>query len=231
MTFHKWSDIKHKSSQKRRDAALTLLLNQGHPMTNEEFNTLLAEVSNEFPDFKLLPKAGSAYMRFLNSLLGIVTLGAASEFMTGYNTTVGNTIYTPSSWDTKPLVERAVEIRHERTHMRQARKYGRIGFSLLYLFVFLPIGLAYFRARFEFEAYVEQMHACREYGLPIDNVFREHVISKFTSPIYGWMFPFRTEVSLWYDRAFADMERQHEMAAIDAEIAKIKLANKGLDNG
>ena len=49
-------------------------------------------------------------------------------------------------------IARTVLLRHERVHLRQRRRYGFLPFAILYLIPLLPLGLAYFRARFEWEA-------------------------------------------------------------------------------
>ena len=95
-------------------------------------------------------------------------------------------------------------LRHERVHMRQRRKYTMPLFSFLYLFFPLPIGLAYFRAKFEWEAYEETMRAVYEYCGPDflkREAFKENVISHFTTAQYAWMWPFRSTVEKWYDEA------------------------------
>src|SRR5690606_30517173 len=101
-------------------------------------------------------------------------------------------------------------LRHERVHLRQRRRYGTIGMGLLYLLPFFPLGLAYGRARIEWEAYRETLRATAELaGLARarDAALRERIITRFTGPDYGWMWPFRRTIERWYDAAIAELER------------------------
>jgi hypothetical protein len=66
----------------------------------------------------------------------------------------------------------------------------------------LPLGLAWFRARFEWEGYAETIRAVAE----LDGrarveapAFRAGIVGQFTSGAYGWMWPFRRTVEGWYD--------------------------------
>jgi len=162
---------------------------------------LIEETRKEFPDFKTVRKRDSRLMKTINVFLMIISFGLMRSFFRFY-TTLGTTIYVPDSWDTSSEISRAATIRHERVHMRQARKYTRFVFSFLYLFVFFPAGLAYFRMRFEKEAYEESIRAMYEYAGPEaiqDEVYRDKIITHFTSAEYYWMWPFRKSLEAWYD--------------------------------
>jgi hypothetical protein len=81
--------------------------------------------------------------------------------------------------------------------------------ALLYVMLPLPMGLAYFRARFEMEAYAESIRAAAEvWGAdhPRSDAYRRHVVDQFTGPSYGWMWPFRAGVERWYDRVLATLD-------------------------
>ena len=84
-------------------------------------------------------------------------------------------------------------MRHERVHLRQRRRYGDLVMTFLYLVPFFPLGLAYGRARIEWEAYTETMRATAEL-LGSDardrTALRAHIVQQFTSGAYGWMWPF-----------------------------------------
>jgi hypothetical protein len=72
----------------------------------------------------------------------------------------------------------------------------------------LPLGLAWFRAYFEKEAYAETIRAAAEvWGVahPCRSDYRRHVIKQFTSASYGWMWPFRAGLERWYDRVLASL--------------------------
>ena len=73
---------------------------------------------------------------------------------------------------------------HERVHLRQFARHGRLLMSILYVLLPLPMGLAYCRARFEREAYEETIRAAFEvYGLAHveDPSFRSHIVSQSSS--------------------------------------------------
>lgn len=165
---------------------------------------LIEETKREFPDFKIVRKSDSTLMKAINVFLLIVTFGMQRTFMTAFTTTLGTTVYITDAWDTWGEITRVMLLRHERVHMRQARRYTRPLFSLLYLFVFFPIGLAYFRMKFEKEAYEETIAAAIEYrgkAAVVDDDFREKIIGHFTSAEYVWMWPFRKGLERWYDGA------------------------------
>lgn len=161
-----------------------------------------ADIRKEFPDFKLVPKEQSGLMKAANIALKIITFGQMKSFMTTFTTTMGYTVYTPRNWEKRSAASRAVTLRHERIHMRQRKKYGWFGFGFLYLFVFFPIALAYFRMKFEKEAYEESLRAVKEYyGMrPLKKAdTRERYIDHFTTAQYFWMWPFRGAIGRWYD--------------------------------
>jgi len=97
--------------------------------------------------------------------------------------------------------DRWATMRHEAVHMRQFRRWTRPGMALLYLLLPLPMGLAYFRMRFERAAYEETIRCGFElYGMAhVREHLREHILEQFTGPSYGWMWPFRRSLERWYD--------------------------------
>jgi hypothetical protein len=163
-----------------------------------------AEITAEFPGFKIVLKTDSAMMRAIDVFLRVITLGKMASFMDSYITTIGLTVYVPSDWDAFKDEQIARILRHERVHMRQARRYSRPLFSFLYLFFPLPGFLAYFRAKFEMEAYEETMRATAEQvgqWILDDPKFRAGIVGHFTGPEYFWMWPFKSRVERWYDEA------------------------------
>lgn len=163
---------------------------------------LVNEIRAEFPSFKIINKTDSFFMKVLSVLLLIVTGGKQNMFMSAFVTTIGYTVYVPDGWLSGPDASRVSVLRHERVHMRQRRKYSMPLFTFLYLVPFFPLGLAYFRARFEWEAYAETMQAAVDYHgkvilqLPL---FKANIVRHFTTGEYGWMWPFRSTVEKWYD--------------------------------
>jgi hypothetical protein len=169
---------------------------------------LLGEISSEFPNFRIVPKSESRVMKAIDRFLRVVTLGRQSRFLTEYHTILGTTLFVAPTWQTMDAKERAVLLRHERVHMRQSKRLGPVGMALLYLLPFFPLGLAYGRARLEWEAYRETLTATMElWGIDAarNATLRSKIISRFTGPDYGWMWPFRPAVEAWYDRHIAQL--------------------------
>ncbi|MCB9615608.1 MAG: hypothetical protein H6722_24515 [Sandaracinus sp.] len=93
-------------------------------------------------------------------------------------------------------------------HLRQFARWGLVPTALLYLFPILPLGLAWGRARIEWEAYAETFRATAEaYGPDAarDPRLREHVRRQFTTGAYGWMWPFASQVDRWIDEVLAEL--------------------------
>lgn len=171
---------------------------------------LVSEIRREFPRFTIVRKRESALSRVIDVLLKVLTFGAQREFMTRYHTVLWDKLYVPDLWDTTPDVARAITLRHERIHLRQRRRYGDVVMTFLYLIPFFPLGLAYGRARIEWEAYCETLRATAEYrGIDAARApeLRTHILRQFTSGAYGWMWPFRRSLDKWYDAALAEIER------------------------
>lgn len=165
---------------------------------------LVFETRMEFPGFMIKTKSSSFFMKVVAFLLLIVTFGSQKKFMTTYVTTIGKTVYVPDDWNTWEDPRKIIIIRHERVHMRQARRLTFPVFALLYILLPLPLGLAWFRARFEWEAYTESIRAARDvYGdfVLSDANYRASIVGQFTTGAYGWMWPFKKTVERWYDAA------------------------------
>jgi hypothetical protein len=171
-------------------------------------DTLLREIRAEFPAFRIVPKAGNLFSLAIDAGLRAITLGAQRHYMTRYHTVIGDTLYVPDAWQTMTDVARVILLRHERVHLRQRRRYGMLPFALLYLLPIFPLGLAWFRARFEWEAYRETLRATAELrGLAAldDPLLRREIVRRFVSGDYGWMWPFSRTIERWFDQAIADI--------------------------
>ena len=176
---------------------------------------LLEEIQLEFPDFKIIQKSESKLMKVLNFLLLIISFGQAREFMTHFTTTLGTKVYVTDDWDTDEATSRISLLRHERIHMRQARKYSQPLFSFLYLFVLFPIGLAYFRMKFEKEAYAESVKADIElHGTyrVLSPEYKAWLAGQFTGAGYLWTWPFKKSIDMWVTKTIDD--------AIDGHVSK-----------
>ena len=116
----------------------------------------------EFPDFRIVCKTESAMHRGIHVALMAITLGGMRQYLTSYHTTLGQAVYVTPGWDDSCFDQRYVTMCHERVHMRQFRRFGGLGMALLYGLLPLPLGLSYFRARFEKAAYAESIRATAE---------------------------------------------------------------------
>lgn len=168
----------------------------------EEYEKVLKETVSEFSDFELVQKQDSTLMKVIDVILKVITFGQMKSFMGGFITTLGNKMYVPQSWSVLPAASKAKIIRHERIHMRQSKKYTRILFSIMYLFLPLPIGVAFFRKKFEQEAYEESLIAINEYlgeKALLSPELKKNIVDHFTTANYFWMWPFKKNVEAWYD--------------------------------
>src|SRR5664280_3140873 len=172
---------------------------------------MLADIVAEFPSFRLVRKSDSRLMRAIDRFLRILTLGRGTRFLTEYHTVLGYTLFVAPSWEILSDVDRIVLLRHERVHLRQCRRFGFLGLAFLYLVPFLPVGLAYGRAKLEWEAYSETLRALVELrgNLVLDDQeFRARIIQRFVGPDYAWMWPFRSSIEKWYDNLILEL-REH----------------------
>jgi hypothetical protein len=161
------------------------------------------DIGFEFPSFQVVPKDQSWLMKVINFLLVCITFGKMKTFMTSFTTTIGYTVYVPHGWSLRPTASRATTLRHERVHMRQRKKYGWFLFSFLYLLA-LPIWRAYYRTKFEKEAYEETMKALLEYyGEAAVSAQKKSIVENFTGPSYFWMWTDQKAIEAWYDAAFS----------------------------
>jgi hypothetical protein len=171
----------------------------------------LREIHSEFPAFRIVAKRADALSLAIDGALRLITLGAQRHYMTRYHTVIGDTLYVPESWGTMGDVARVILLRHERVHLRQRRRYGLLPFAVLYLLPFFPLGLAYFRARFEWEAYRETLRAnaeLRGLGSLRDAALRGEIVRRFVSADYAWMWPFSHTIERWYDQAVVEIENE-----------------------
>lgn len=162
-----------------------------------EFNAIVKDIQDEFPNFKLIPKQQSKLM------LAFFYLSLAflwcPKFMTGFTSVLGTRCYMPErqiGTDVGYLI-----LRHERVHMRDYAKWGPL-FFLSY--IFLPIGPS-FRAYWEFKAYKESMLVAYETVGVIPDWLLEHYAAQFTGSTYLWMFPFPKTIRKLLEKARQDI--------------------------
>lgn len=170
-------------------------------LSKEGYEKLLLEIKSEFPGFDVIKKSSSGLMKAIDMCLKILSFGQMKTFMSYFITTLGEKVYVPDDWDTYSTATKAITLRHERVHMRQAKKFGRFAFSLLYMLFPLPVLFAYFRTKFEKEGYEESLRAYNEYygSKFFTPALKESIVRHFTTSEYIWMWPWRSKIEQWYD--------------------------------
>lgn len=165
----------------------------------------------EFPDFRIVLKNDSRLMKAIDIFLKVITFGSMRVFMSAFITTIGNTVYVPKAWDKRAWQMQAIILRHERVHMRQSRRLGAVLYSFLYLFFPLPTVFAYYRKKFEQEAYAEGLQAAAEF-FGLDSIrsqaARKETILHFTGPEYFWTWPWKKGLEKWYDEQVAEITQR-----------------------
>ena len=177
------------------------------------YEEYLVALGREFPGFRVVRKDRSRVQRAIHRALVVITFGQMREYLGSYQTTIGKTVYVTPDWDERDPDERYVTMRHEAVHLRQFRRYTLPGMALLYVLLPLPLGLAWFRARFEQAAYAETVFATAEvFGRERarSRALRDRIIGQFVGPAYGWMWPFRRSLDRWYDRVLAELDAMPE---------------------
>lgn len=160
---------------------------------------------------RVIEKHGLWHQTLIDRALKLVTLGGQNGYLSDYVTTLGHTIYVPVGWAQTPVGERYKILRHEAVHVRQFERLGWVVMTLGYLFLPVPMGLAWCRARLEWEAYAETVRVTWELDGPEAaraEGFKAHIISRFSGPDYGWMWPFEKQVSGWIDAELKALSRE-----------------------
>lgn len=171
----------------------------------QKLSNLLTAMKGDFPNFKIISKEESTFMRLLSKVLFF-----NKGFMTRFITVIGQTIYVPSNdWITFNPGGALIVLAHEWMHMKDNRRWG-ILYSLAYLspqifasfallglwnpwfFLFvlclLPIPSP-FRAWIEMRGYTMSMAA--RWWLFKEEPNFEKYSKYFTTSFYFWMFPFK----------------------------------------
>ncbi len=167
---------------------------------------LLREIADEFPTFAVHRKRDDPLQRALHVALMWLTLGGQCVYLTGYYTVMFGKLWVPDSWDSLDDEGRYILLRHERVHLRQRARLGDVAMAFVYLIPFFPLGLAYGRARLEWEAYSETLRATAEVsGADAAEALRPRIVSRFVGGDYGWMWPFPSQVNRWFDIVMAEI--------------------------
>jgi hypothetical protein len=175
----------------------------------DRYGALVEALRVEIPGFRIVRKDRSPLHKAIHYALIGLTVGRMRSYLDSFQTTIGRTVYVTADWDDWEPDRRYVTLRHEAVHLRQFRTYTLPGMALLYVLLPLPMGLAWFRAYFEKEAYAESIRAAAEVhgpDYPRRTEYRRYVIDQFMGASYGWMWPFRAGLERWYDRVLATLD-------------------------
>lgn len=174
------------------------------PLSAEErarrYDELVASLARRARPVILRRKADAWHQRAAATALRVLTLGGQDRYLSTYVTTLGHTIYVPAGWDDWDPGDRYCVLRHELVHVEQFERWSFPVMMILYGVLPLPLGLAWFRARFEMEAYRTSFDAHAEvWGLEdaLGPTYRAQVTRRFTGPDYAWMWPFPRTVDRW----------------------------------
>lgn len=176
--------------------------------SRERLADLISGLSARRLPVTIVEKGAYWHQRLAGRLLWLLTLGGQNRYLTHYVTTLGHTIYVPEDFATWHPDHAYQVLRHELIHVAQFERLGVVGMVLVYGLLPLPAGLAYGRARLEWEAYRETLRAVAETeGLPAARspALHAEIIRRFTGPDYGFMWPFPRSVRRWIHEALADL--------------------------
>jgi hypothetical protein len=199
-----------------------------------ELARLLESFTRRTPPVRVVKKPDFWHQRAASAALFAVTLGGQRTYLSRYVTTLGRTIYVPNDFEDWPPA-RAVEVlRHEAVHVAQFERFGWIGMILLYGLLPLPMGLAYGRARLEWEAYTETLRAVAEIeGIDAarEPSLHDEIIRRFTGPDYGYMWPFPGVVRRWIEQALLEIEQAEALQGLDSRALPPESSSRRRDHG
>jgi hypothetical protein len=198
------------------------------PEANQRrLDALLEAMARRSRPVRVVIKRVYWHQRAAHHALRILTFGGQNRYLSHYVTTLGHTIYVPDDWSDWDPAHAWEVLRHELVHVDQFERIGWLGMILIYGFFPLPAGLAYGRARLEWEAYRETLRAVAEIeGLEAARspALHAQIIERFTGPDYGWMWPFPRQVQKWIDEALPEIET--ELVTARAVSAFIERSNR-----
>lgn len=146
------------------------------------------------------------FWKLLHYLVIIFTFGGNRNFLDGYYTTIGPWVGVPKDWESRYMLGRAAVIEHETIHIKQCKKFGfgnvYVGlpiYTVLYLLLPLPIGLAYFRWLFEREAYAHGINFLNMYQPDHRTRRIEDAVIELSGSNYAWTWPFKRRVRAYFE--------------------------------
>lgn len=158
-------------------------------------------------------KSDHVLHRLIDRALRALTFGKMDSYLLSYVTTIGKSITVPDDWEDWTDGSRWEVLEHELVHVAQFERYTLVGMALLYLFVPVPVGLAYARARLEWEAYAVTLECTAKLeGLQRAQSAEvcDNIVARFCGPDYGWMWPFSEVIRGWIAEKLREIEVQYE---------------------
>lgn len=153
-------------------------------MNNNDFDSYVKKIQEEFPNFRVIPKDESLIMKAIYYITFMKFWNP--HFMKNYITTMQGKVYMPRHLIGSPLMVDV--LRHELVHLRDMKKYP-ILFELSYVLFPLPV-IFTMRAFWEFRGYCESIRAINDrYGW-VSEYYIDFFVEQFTGSSYLWMCPF-----------------------------------------
>ncbi|MFO0761223.1 MAG: hypothetical protein U0359_32390 [Byssovorax sp.] len=188
-----------------------------HGASRRRLDALIASMAAREKPVRIVQKRAFWHQRAAGHALFALTFGGQRTYLSHYVTTLGHTIYVPDGFDRWDPSKAYRVLRHELVHVAQFERWGMLGMVLIYGFFPLPAGLAWGRARLEWEAYKETLRVVAQTeGLAAahDPALHAQIVRRFTGPDYGWMWPFPAMVRRWIRAALDEIERELDPASI-----------------
>lgn len=162
---------------------------------HQKYLALLQEIKKEFPHFAIVYKYSSKFSRLLQRIMFW-----NKKFNVRYTTTIGPKVYVNYTWDMRGWRTRYDVLIHERIHQRQTRKFGLLVFFLIYGLVPFPLMLAYFRKKWEAEAYeiniyMDLKDKGRKYVY--SEKYQKHLLDQFCGPFYLFTWYSQSDILRW----------------------------------
>lgn len=123
----------------------------------------------------------------------------------GRCTTVGQTIYVSTLWNTLAPATQYLKLQHEMVHLEQFAEHGTVGYLWRYAF-------PSYRWEFECDAYYHEMKAfVQMYGIEALQLKREYYLSTMSGRSYYWMRS-APEIAVWLDATILDLSCEQDIS-------------------
>jgi len=147
--------------------------------------------------------------KVLSAILTVLTAGRMTNLITGFVTTLGNRIYFPPGWTVATAAPGDyITLQHEYVHYKQYVALGMgnvwlgfVLFAILYALLPVPTGYAWFRYKFEREAYLTSYLTAKQLKIPQD--FTQYA-KWLSGPEYFWAWRDCTAITQWFTQQTAN---------------------------